>query len=112
MIFVYRGISAKHPAWFAAWMGIAVPGDVNGTLTPEQHNFGGFEQFSPYTSWTQSRAVAEFHRDREGPGGLLLRVPLGAPAAGDMWRWEWSPDEFFEGEQLMRGVRIGIEVIL
>ena len=46
----YRGVSAKHPQIEAARRGSAVPGDVNGTVTPEEHNAGGMADKSPYTS--------------------------------------------------------------
>lgn len=112
MAFLYRGISAKHPAWFFASMGIVVPGDPLGTATAEEHNEGGIQEKSAYTSWTCNRATAEFFRDRDGPGGLLLRVEQTAPGPEDTWFWEWSIDLFFEEEVLLHGIRIGVEVIV
>ena len=109
---LYRGVSARHPAWFAAWMGMAVPGNIHGTVSAIAHNLGNFAADSPFTSWTDLRSVAEFHRDKDGAGGLLLRVPLGGPAAGESWRWEYSPDVYGERERLLRGVRMGIEVVI
>ena len=111
MEYLYRGVSARHPAWFAASMGIVIPGDPFGLSTPAEHNEGGVQILSPYTSWTRSRTRAEFFRDREGPGGVLLRVETNAPVPGDIWFWEYSIDIFFEDEVLLHGIRIGVEVI-
>ena len=38
--------------------------------------------------------TARFHANKDGPGGVILRVPVGAPKEGDTWSWEWSPDEY------------------
>jgi hypothetical protein len=108
---LYRGVSARHPAWSAAPMGIVVPGDPKGTKTADEHNYGGMAEQSPFTSWTTDRSTAEFHRDKDGPGGLLLRVETTAPRFEEMWSWEWSKDIFFEEEILLKGIRIGVEVI-
>lgn len=48
----------------------------------------------------------------EGSGGVVLRLPVGPPALGDEWSWEWSPDEFYEEEVLLRGRRTGAKVEL
>lgn len=48
---------------------------------------------------------------KHGDGGVVLRVPQGAPPKGFQWSWEWSPDIFGEQEMLMRGVRSGVEVL-
>ena len=111
MAYLYRGVSAKHPAWFFASMGIVVPGHPSGSASSLEHNEGGAQKDSPYTSWTLNRAIAEFHRDKDGPGGLLLRVEQSEPGPDDLWFWEWSPDIYGEAEVLMYGVRIGIEVL-
>jgi hypothetical protein len=111
MGFLYRGVHARHPQLSNARRGIVIPGDVNGVLSPEEHNLGGLERFNPYTSWTAGRKTAERFRDLHGPGGVLLRVPYGAPAPEDTWSWVHSPDEYFEGERLLRGIRMDIEVV-
>jgi hypothetical protein len=112
MTYLYRGVSARHPAWFAAWMGMVVPGDPNGMISAAEHNGGGVEEWSPFTSWTYRLATAEFHRDKDGPGGLLLRVQATPPGPKEKWSWEWSPDIYFEQETLLKGIRIGVEVIV
>ncbi len=112
MAYLYRGVSARHPNWFAASMGMVLPGDPRGTITPTEHNQGGVEERSPFTSWTHLLSTAQFHRDKNGPGGLLLRVETTSPRPQDTWSWEWSPDIYFEQEILLRGIRIGVEVIL
>jgi hypothetical protein len=110
--FNYRGIHARHPALAAAREGIVAPGDPNGTVTPEEHNLGGASANSPFTSWTRNRNTARRYALSSGPGGVILRVPVGAPTSGDSWSWEWSPDRYFEGEVLLRGSRSGATVEL
>ena len=112
MSFLYRGVHARHPQIAAARMGVVIPGSLGGFVTPDDHNRGGLERLSPYTSWTHDKRFAERIRDVYGPGGVLLRVSDGAPSAEDSWSWEGSPDRYIEGERLLRGIRIGIEVIL
>jgi hypothetical protein len=109
--FLCRGVHAKHPAYADALAGTIVPGDVGGYVSPEEHNLRYVSTHSPYTSWTRCRAVAENFALSSGPGGLLLRVQSGAPAAEDTWRWEASPDHWMEDEILLKGVRMGAEVI-
>jgi len=41
MGFLYRGVHARHPQLSNAGRGIVIPGDVNGVLSPEEHNLGG-----------------------------------------------------------------------
>ncbi len=110
--YLYRGVHARHPKLAAALKGEVIPGDVNGMITPEEHNAGGFSSNSPYTSWTRNKVVARRHAKLKGPGGVILRLPVGAPLPGDEWSWEWSPDEFFEDEVLLRGRRSGARVEL
>lgn len=111
MAFVYRGVHAHHPAIESARRGIVQPANPNGTATPQEHNEDNNWFESPYSSWTRARSVAEFHRDKTGPGGVLMRLAVGSPKAGDTWSWAWSPDQYFEDEVLLRGIRIEIEVI-
>jgi len=110
-LYLYRGVHAGHPALDAAMEGTVVPGDVNGTVTAAEHNIGGVSAESPYTSWTTNESVARANADKFGPGGVVLRVPAGAPPAGATWSWEWSPDLFGEDEVLLRGIRTGVEVL-
>jgi hypothetical protein len=111
MNYLYRGVHANHPQIAAARVGIVIPGRIDGLISPEDHNRGFLEHQSPFTSWTDDRKFAESIRDIYGPGGVLLRVAEEAPLPGDTWSWEGSPDKYLERERLMRGVRIGIEVV-
>jgi RHS repeat-associated protein len=109
--YLYRGVHAAHPALDAAKQGRIVPGNLNGTVSAEAHNMGGVAAHSPFTSWTRDAAIAAQHAAKHGPGGVVLRVPQGAPPAGASWSWQWSPDVWRESEVLLRGVRTGAEVI-
>jgi RHS repeat-associated protein len=109
--FIYRGVHAGHPEYDVAARGIVLPGNPAGNVTAEAHNLGGVAADSPFTSWTHSLDVARFHATKDGPGGLILRVPQGAPEPGATWRWEWSPDVWGEQEVLLWGTRRGVEVI-
>ena len=110
--YLYRGVGPNHPNFENYRNGDIIPGDVNGTVTPEDHNLYGDDPFvqsqSPYTSWTRDPALAA---SRAGDGGVLLQVPTGAPPPGAAWSWEWSPDEFGESEVLMKGTRSGAGVV-
>jgi hypothetical protein len=108
---LYRGVHADHPALQECQRGIVRPADVNGGVSPEQHNEGGFSAMSPFTSWTHDRGRAVWYANRRGAGGLLLRVPEGNPGPNEDWIWVWSPDVWEEDEVLLRGVRMGVEVI-
>lgn len=66
---------------------------------------------SPFTSWTRNPAIAADHAAKNGAGGVVMRVPEGAPGRGTRWSWEWSPDVWGEAEVLMRGIRKGVEVL-
>jgi hypothetical protein len=108
--YVYRGIDGEHPQITTARAGIVVPGNIEGTVSALQHNDGGLEYDSPYTSWTHSLRIArEFAR--RVPGGVVLRLPSGKPNLGERWHWEWSPDVYGEFEVLLYGVRMDAEVI-
>ena len=108
--YLYRGINGAHPGLALALRGIVIPGNLEGVVTPEDHNEGGPEAYSPYTSWTHSIEIARGYA-RRVPGGVVLRVPAGNPKSSDTWHWEWSPDEFYEQEILLYGVRMDAEVI-
>jgi len=111
--YLYRGVHAGHPALEAAKAGRVVPGNPEGTVSPELHNAGGpgVQADSPYTSWTRRPDIAQTHATKMGPGGVVLRTPVGAPPPEAKWNWEWSPDEFGEAEVLMKGTREGVEVL-
>ena len=72
---------------------------------------GGYSGASPYTSWSRSENVARDFANSQGQGGALLKVPTGAPKASDKWKWEFSIDEYFEQEVLLKGVRKNVEVL-
>jgi hypothetical protein len=96
----------------AALNGVVIPGDPNGDVTPEEHNLLDESIASPFTSWTYSERIARRFADSKGPGGVLLRLPIASPLeGGDTWSWEQSPDRYNEQEILLRGVRIGAEVV-
>jgi len=82
-----------------------MPANINGSTTPKEHNLGLNTDDDPYTSWTTNVAVAEQHAAEDGPGGVLLRVPVGVREPAATWHWEISDDVFFEGEVLMWGYR-------
>jgi len=111
MEFLYRGVHAGHPARASALNGVVVPGDINGTVSPMEHNIEDQSELSPYTSWTSNIDVARGFANSAGPGGVLLRVSTGSPGSRDAWSWEYSPDEWGEDEMLLRGVRIDAEVM-
>jgi hypothetical protein len=83
-----------------------------GTITPELHNDGGYEADSPFTSWTHGYEIARNAAFRYGSGGVILRLPTGAPQEGDSWFWVYSPDGFCEDEVLFHGTRSGATVEL
>jgi len=96
----------------AARNGIVVPGDPSGDITPEEHNFLDESAISPFTSWTYSLMVARRFAASRGPGGVVLRLPKDIPQENDSWSWHDSPDIHHEQEVLLKGVRMGAEVIL
>jgi RHS repeat-associated protein len=110
--YLYRGVHAGHPALGDAMNGTVVPGNVNGTISAELHNEGGWSHISPYTSWTRDLSTAQGFANEYGPGGVILRFETGAPPPGAAWRWEFSGDGFFESEVLLRGIRTGANVII
>jgi hypothetical protein len=102
---IYRGVHSQHPALAEARAGKAVPGNVNGTVTPEQHNDGGYSDQSPYTSWTTSKKVAEYYACRRsgGHGVILAKTVRRADLVP-------SPDRMGEGEVFLRGEVAGSQV--
>ncbi|MGH2784037.1 MAG: RHS repeat-associated core domain-containing protein [Actinomycetota bacterium] len=103
--FVYRGVARDHPGFDDALRGNAFPRNPHGTTTAEAHNLGATAN-SPFTSWTHDPAIAGRYA---GDGGVVLRVPTGRPPAGSSWKFEWSPDVFYEKEVLIRGPVYGAE---
>jgi hypothetical protein len=69
---LYRGVYYKHPDYLNALMGVATP--AGGGATFEQHAGGNYN--SMYTSWTMFRTVADFHANKNGPGGVVLAKPF------------------------------------
>ncbi|TPQ45995.1 RHS repeat-associated core domain-containing protein [Burkholderia ubonensis] len=107
---LYRGVSAKHPAIEDATKGVVTPGNPGGSISADEHNAGGRSADSPFTSWTRDREIAKWWANREGPGGVVLELPTGAPGPKDSWSWEYSIDEYGESEVLLRGCRSGAKV--
>jgi hypothetical protein len=108
---VYRGVHAKHPMLEAARRGIVIPGNENGSVTPEEHNYGLRLDESPYTSWSYSLEEAHRHGADWGAGYVVLKLNTGSRGERTNCAWERSPDIFGEEEVLLRGVRIDCEVI-
>jgi hypothetical protein len=95
---IYRGVHCQHPALAEARAGAALPGDVNGSVTPEQHNDGGYSERSPYTAWTTRKEVADYYaRRRTGGSGVILTKTV---RRSDLIP---SPDTMNEGEVFLRG---------
>ncbi|WP_236474946.1 RHS repeat domain-containing protein, partial [Pseudomonas syringae] len=107
---LFRGVSANHPAIDDARKGIAKPAKADSTITPSEHNYGAVSDVSPYTSWTRDLEIAKWWANKDGPGGVILGTPTGAPKPGDNWHWELSPDDWGESELLLKGVRSKLEV--
>lgn len=90
--------------------GIVKPGQIGGTISARDHSLGGFSAMSPFTSWTHHVELALWYAGRKGAGGLLLRVPVGAPTQTDEWSWVHSGEDWHDDEVLLRGVRLNVEV--
>jgi hypothetical protein len=110
-VYVYRGVSAKHPMLGAAKLGIVAAADEDSDMTPEEHNLMFMSEASPYTSWSYSYSIARLHAARQRRGGVVLRLLKTDPEPGDLWSWESSPDKFREQEVLLRGRRMDAEVV-
>ncbi len=108
---LYRGVSAKHPAIGEAKQGVVRAADPTANLTPEQHAEGGLTGESQFVSWTPNKDLALKHANKDGPGGVLLSVPRGAPKEGDSWAWGWAHiNDWSETEMLQTGTRTGVHV--
>ncbi|WP_407334176.1 SpvB/TcaC N-terminal domain-containing protein [Enterovibrio sp. 27052020O] len=100
---LYRGVSAGHPDYPNAVNGMAVPSGLEGGHDdPDRHNAG--DNDSVFTSWTMSRAVADYHASKDGSGGVVLSREF---APGETVP---SPDSFAELEVLVPGVVTGARV--
>lgn len=109
--FLYRGVHLGHPAMSECLAGFVRPSNAKSKLPPEQHALGNYSGNSPYTSWTHSFDTARFHAEKEGLGGVILKVPEGAPSASESWKWVHADIGWFEQEVLLYGARIGVEVM-
>ncbi len=108
---LYRGVSAKHPELENARKGIVKPANPHADLTPEQHAEGGLTGESQFVSWTPDKEMALGHANKDGPGGVLLSVPVGAPPQGASWSWGWTHmNDWGEVEMLQLGTRTGAVV--
>ncbi|MEE4912602.1 RHS repeat-associated core domain-containing protein, partial [Pseudomonas alliivorans] len=107
---LFRGVSANHPAIEQARKGVATPAKTESSISATEHNLGAVSDKSAYTSWTRDKEIAKWWANREGPGGVVLGTPTGAPKPGDSWHWEFSPDAWGESEILLKGVRSKLEV--
>jgi hypothetical protein len=110
-IYVYRGVHAEHPRLEEARRRYVIPGNVAGTITPQQHNDEEFLEDSPFTSWTYSIGIAMKRAYDRGSGGLVLQLPLHPPGHEDSWEWVTSPDRYDEDEILLKGIRMDAEVV-
>ena len=111
LVYVYRGVHAKHPMLESARRGVVVPGKRDSGITPDVHNRGGWEAQSPYTSCTYDLPTARRYAMEEGRGYVVLRLSKYDSQPGEEWSWEDSPDLFEDYEVLLRGVRIDAEVV-
>jgi hypothetical protein len=91
--------------------GIVRPANPNATLTPEQHNLGGYSGRSQFTSWSREKMVAVEFAESNGPGGLLLRAEISPSSGRHTWEWIESLDGSSESEVLMLGFRMDAEVV-
>ena len=112
MAFLYRGFHAGHPQQAAAKNGVIVPGNVSSTVSPEEHNRGGWSAGSPFTSWTPDEQLARSYACAEKGHGTLVCVDEADPGPDDTWEWVRSPNNFGEEEVLLKGIRIGVEVFV
>ncbi|WP_350029821.1 RHS repeat-associated core domain-containing protein [Caballeronia sp. INDeC2] len=108
---LYRGVRANHPAIGDAKNGIVQPANPKANISPEAHAEGGLTGQSQYVSWTPNKDLALSHANKDGPGGIMLSVPRGAPSEGDAWAWGWTHiNDWGEPEMLQTGTRTGVNV--
>ena len=71
-MYLYRGVAFGHPDYVNVLQGMVVPAGLNGGHSDaEAHNTGNFN--SIYTSWTISRGVADYHANKGGQPGVVLK---------------------------------------
>ena len=81
---------------------MAFPRGTNiSSFDAEGHNGGGV---SGFTAWSMSRSVANFHANKSGIGGVVLKKQF---RASDTFP---SPDIFHELEVLVPGIVVGASV--
>ncbi|MDW9380155.1 hypothetical protein GFU89_08125 [Chryseobacterium sp. JV558] len=102
-ITLYRGVHNQHPDYMNALKGEARPYSLDGHDSPEDHNGGNFK--SLFTSWTISPAVANYHANKKGAGGVVLIKTISLKNTVP------SPDNYDELEILIPGVVKGATVI-
>ena len=101
-ITLYRGVYREHPDYKNALKGQAWPYDLNGHKSPEAHNGGNYK--SIFTSWTRSPAVANYHANKNGSSGVVLKKTF--PILSTVP----SPDAYDEMEVLVPGIVKGATV--
>jgi hypothetical protein len=113
--YYYRGLHLGHPATADALRGIVRPANPNATISPLRHNLGGYSRRSQFTSWSRYKETAiqfaEGNAQYLGDVGLVLRVSSLPPGPDATWAWVDSPDLREEGEVLMVGFRMDVEVV-
>ncbi len=104
---LYRGVSANHPDLPNALLGRAVPwGIKGGHKDPESHVGGNL--YSIFTSWSLTRAEANTHALKEGPGGGVLEKEFYMTKEGVIpVTGAWFDDEL---EYLVPGIVTGAGV--
>jgi hypothetical protein len=97
MVTLYRGVHNGHPDIANARNGMAVPWGLDGGHSnARDHNLGAL--YSVYTSWTIYKNVAAQMAGRNGWGGIILTKRF------NVSKLTISPDLFFQGEFLIRGI--------
>lgn len=99
-ITLYRGVYYGHPDYKNALKGMAVP--AGGHNDPEAHNGGNYK--SIFTSWSMSKAVANYHANKKGIPGVVLTKQF------NLTELVPSPDAHFELEMLVPGTVTGAQV--
>jgi RHS repeat-associated protein len=96
-ITLFRGVHKNHPDYQNALLGIATP--IGGHDDPLRHNLG--DNKSVFTSWTTTPWTALSFANSSGLGGIILVKQFNATDITP------SPDKFFQGEVLIRGIVTG-----
>ena len=102
MLTLHRGVHIGHPDFANALNGMAVPRGLNvGSLDADAHNGGAI---SGFTSWSLSLAVANYHANKAGAGGVVLTQQFLSSQTFP------SPDNYSELEILVPGIVTGARV--